>query len=548
MNIWQRRIAYSIGTATAVVLAYAVGYRWAMAAFEQRSVTYVQAVQVVVESITTAGFGGHAPWSSGVMNAFVLAMNLTGVLFVFLAVPVFVVPLFREVLKTHPPSSCEQSGHIIVCQHTPRGDAFIAELTSRGYGYVIIEPDQAKAATLYDAGYNVIVGDPESTQTLENASLSAADGVVADAEDDANASIALSVRELDPTVRVVTLVEDPSLADYHRLAGADVVLSPRQLLGASLARQVPTVMKTATDEGVELGKHIELVELKIEPGSVLCHQHVEEAQLRERFGVDIIGAWEEGDFTSPIPRDVELKAGMRLLVAGQPERVQALQQKATSTIRHVSTPTVIIAGYGRAGEAVAETLAQTSARVVILDRDAKKEPVDVMGDVRDPSVLEEAEIRTAAAAVITVDDDTTAIFATLVMRELNPDLYIIVRANKEENEKKLYRAGANYVQSLATVSGRMMASTLFEDEEVLTFEAQIEIVKLPVGRLAGHTLTEAAVHSETGATVLAAIRHGDTLTDLDPHSFQFDEGDCIVLAGTSDSVRRFEAQFLRAEH
>jgi K+/H+ antiporter YhaU regulatory subunit KhtT len=94
----------------------------------------------------------------------------------------------------------------------------------------------------------------------------------------------------------------------------------------------------------------------------------------------------------------------------------------------------------------------------------------------------------------------------------------------------------------------MMASTLFEDEEVLTFEAQIEIVKLPVGRLAGHTLTEAAVHSETGATVLAAIRNEDTLTDLDPHSFEFDEGDHIVLAGTSDSVRRFEAQFLRAEH
>lgn len=543
MNIWQRRIGYSIGTVTAVVLMYAFAYQWAMAVFEHETVSYIQAVQVVVESITTAGFGGHAPWSSDMMNAFVLSMNLTGVLFVFLAVPLFLVPLFREVLKTHPPTATDATGHIIICQHTPRGEAFISELVSRGRDYVIVEPDRDKATTLHEAGYHVIVGNPESTHVLQRANLEAAYGIVADAADDINASIALSVRELNDEVRVVTLVEDPTLKPYHRLAGADTVLSPRQLLGDSLARQVPTVMKTAVEDGVDIGHHVELAELKLEAGSDLCDRVLSEAQLRERFGVDVVGVWEGGEFVSPVTAAFELRAGMRLLVAGRPPNVQALQEEAASTRRGFPWRTVIVAGYGRGGESAARALTHTNTDVVVVDQQDKA-PVDVVGDVRDPEVLRQAGIDRATAAIVTLDDDTTAIFATLIMRELNPDLYIIVRANKEADEQKLYRAGADYVQSLATVSGRMMASTMLEDEEVFTFEAQIEIVKLPAGALGGQTLAAAAVREETGVTVLAIIRDDDTLVDVDSTAFEIQEDDEVVLAGTTESIRRFETAFL----
>jgi len=543
MNIWQRRGAYAVLTVAAVVLLYAAGYRWGMAVFEREAVSYIQAVQVVVESITTAGFGGHAPWSSNFMNAYVLAMNLTGVLFVFLAVPVFVVPLFREVFKTHPPTAIEASGHIILCEYTPRGEALIAELASRGHAYVIIESDREAASTLHEAGYSVIPGDPESTNVLQNASLTTAAGVIADAADDTNASIALSVRELDPDVRVVTLVENPDLAPYHRFAGADAVLSPRQLLGDNLARQVPTAMKTVVDEGVELGEHIELVELEVEAGSALCQRPLRDARLRERYGVDVVGAWKEGTFSSPVAPEETLEAGMRLLIAGESARIQALRQASISDVQCFPRRSVLIAGYGRAGQTAVATLKQMRTKVVVLDRQDKA-PVDVVGDVRDPDVLSEAGIESATAAIISVDDDTTAIFATLVMRELNPELYIIVRANKEGSEKKLYRAGADYVQSLATVSGRMMASTILKDEQVFTFEAQIEIVKLPAGDLVGQTLAEAEVRSEAGVVVLAVVRGADTLMELDPNTFRFAEGDAVVIAGTRESVRRFEAAFL----
>ncbi len=545
MDHWPQRITYAVATVVAVVLTYAALYKWSMIIVEGVPVSYVQAIQVVVESITTAGFGGHAPWATTWMNVLVLAMNLTGVAFVFLAVPLFLVPLFREVLKTHPPTHTDLTDHVVICTYSSRGEVFIAELVSRGRDYVLIEPDRERARALFEDGYSVIVGDPESTRVLERANLAVAAGLVADAEDDTNASIALSAREVHAEVRVVTLVEDASLEAYHRLAGADEVLSPRQLLGESLARQVPTVMTKALGETVELGGHVELFELKVEPGSDLSEQTVRTARLRERFSIDVIGAWAGGDFMSPVTADTPLRGGMRLLVAGPPEQIQTLREEAASTIRRFAHQPVLIAGYGRAGAAAASALEETNTRVVILDRD-DRDPVDTVGDVRDPAVLEAAGIGGAAAAIIAVDDDTTAIFATLVMRELNPDVYIIVRANREEDEQKLYRAGADYVQSLATVSGRMMASTILDDERVFAFGAQIEIVQLPAGDLAGQTLSAAAVHTRTGVTVLAVVRGDDTLTGLDPADFELSDGDDVVIAGTSENVRDFEALFLRS--
>lgn len=158
--------------------------------------------------------------------------------------------------------------------------------------------------------------------------------------------------------------------------------------------------------------------------------------------------------------------------------------------------------------------------------------------------------RTFAAAglrdrfgVNVIGDDTAAILSTLIARDLNPDARIIVRANEEENIQKLYRAGADYVHSLATVSGRMMASTVLEDAEVLAYDKQIRIARLPAPGLAGETLAEAAVRGETGCTVVAIHRGEETITDFDPAAFQFDPGDGVTVAGTDDSITAFEGEF-----
>ncbi|NJW55168.1 TrkA C-terminal domain-containing protein, partial [Salinimicrobium oceani] len=129
-------------------------------------------------------------------------------------------------------------------------------------------------------------------------------------------------------------------------------------------------------------------------------------------------------------------------------------------------------------------------------------------------------------------------------RSMNSKTHIIVRANNIDNVKKLYDAGADYVQSLATVSGRMLASHIFEDETSLAAEKQINLVQLPAGKLSGTTLAKSDVRAKTGCTILAVIREGNKITTLDPREFRFRQQDDVIVAGTDASIRKFEEMYI----
>ncbi|WP_254525105.1 potassium channel family protein [Natrinema caseinilyticum] len=545
MPLWRsRRTRHYFVLVVVTTVGATLLYNYGMATWENDPQPLFRSLGIVFQSFTTTGYGEDAGWATPQMYVLTIGLQLMGIGLILTAADVFAVPWLRNTLAITPPTAAtELEDHVVICEYTPRGEAFIEELESRGREYVVVEPDEETATALHEAEYRVIHGDPESTAVLENAGIERATAVVADSADDTNASIVLSAREANPDVRIVTLVEDQRLGEYHRIAGADEVLSPRQLLGESLAHRVPTAVTTAVEDGVEIGDDLELVELSIAEGSDLAGRTAGEIRLREKYGVDGIGVWFDGSFESPIPGDREIDVGTRLLVAGEPERIDALRAKALSTVHPFAAQHVVIAGYGESGAAAGDALAATNSRVTVLDT-VDKDGVNVVGDARDPAAIREAGVDDASAVIVTLDDDTTAIFTTLVVRDLNPSVDIIVRANDAESVQKLYRAGADYIQSLATVSGRMLASTVFEDAEVLAVDRQIEVVKLPVGRLAGRTVVDADVRSRTGCTVLAVARGDETVTEFDPTSFVLEADDEVVLAGTDESVQSFEAQFL----
>jgi len=470
-------------------------------------------------------------------------MQFAGIGLILTAVDVFAVPWLRDTLSpTVPETASEVAGHVVVCAHTPRTEAFITELDARDQSYVLVEPDIETASDLYEDGYRVIHGDPESTEVLANARIGEAVAVVADGGDDTNASIALSARDAAPEIRVITLVSDAALGRYHHAAGVDAVLSPRQLLGESLAAQIPTTLTTDIESGIPIGDDFELIEFVVDDASEFAGQRFGEARLREAFGITVIGAWFNGTFVTPVESNDTLDPGVRLLVAGEPTQVDQLRDATAATVRAVSTQHVLLAGHGDSGAAAAAALQEAGSELSVLDIEPGK-AVDTVGDAREPEVLEAAGIETADALVVTVANDTTAILVTLIARELNPDIEIVVRANERAGVDKLYRAGADYVQSLASISGRMLAETLFEDETVLAYSKQVSVVRLPAGGLAGSTLAAEAVRTETGSTVIAVLRADATITDVDPEQFVFERGDDVIIAGDDDAIRRFEDRY-----
>src|SRR6056297_3739589 len=537
---WLNRILLTIIVVVAIIVVYAEIFMWAMVFIEGRDVTFSQSMQVVVESLTTSGYGGFAPWTSDFMNYFVLIMNLTGVALVFFAFPVFFLPILKSAVSKNAPRSVSKKDHIIICGYSAHAEVWIKELYSRKQDYVIIENDEDRALELISSGYSAMVGDFESAEDLNTAGLKRAKAVVMHSAVHVNISIIFTIRNEYSSIKIIAITEDENMEIYYRLAGADMIISPRQLIGKSLAFKVPAV---SINDSVEIDNNIELVEIDIEEGSELCNKTIHEANLLDHFHVNIIGVWVKGEFKSPAAVDLILNSKTRLLVAGDKDELAKLTNRAEARVSQFTRNKVLILGYGQSGRAAAELLRHKSVDVDVVDL-KEGEGVDFVGDVRIAETLENAGIENASAIIVTIRDDTAALFATLMARDMNREARIIVRANNVQDIQKLYQAGADYVQSLATVTGRMLASSLFDDETSLAAEKQIDLVQLPAGSLAGQTLVEADVRRQTGCTILAAVRNGEKITALDPNSFTFKNGDDVIIAGTDNSIHQFEEKYL----
>lgn len=528
---------YALALAGALV-GFTLAYAYGMRAFEGEPRSLLQSLQIVLQTFTTVGYGDDAPWRSPAMTLIVIGMQVSTALLVFAALPVFVVPLIEDALEVAPPETSAASDHVLICTYTPRGEELIEVLEWSDTDYVVVEPDRAVATRLHESNYPVVHGDPESIETLENAGIGRARAVVADADDEVNASIVLAAREASADVTVLSLVSDPALAAYHRYAGADRVFSPRRLLGERLVDTAVSAVARDLDEVLDMNESFRIVELPVHTDSELTGQRIAENEIVERTGARLIGVWLAGKFVASPDPEVTFGEHASLLAIGREAQLRRLEELTRTQARQRHHESVIVAGLGEVGSAAVAALEEAGVPWTGIDV-ADGPDVEVVGDATDPEVLRAAGVETASTVLLALPDDTRTGFAALVTRELNPEVEIIARANDARNVRKHYRAGADYVLTLATVSGQMVASELLRGETLPT-ETQVEVARTSNPALAGRSLAETGVRSETGVTIIAVERDDDVLTGITP-SFVPERDDTFIAVGTAEDLRRFES-------
>ena len=541
MNGWQRRIVQAVSVVIAVVVAYTLLYRWAMFNFEGAERSVFESLQVVIESFTTAGFGGDADqWQTAPMNVLVVMMNLTGVLLVFLALPLFVVPLFQQALEDSPQRSTDLVDHVVICSYNSREDVLRSELDAAGVPYVIIEEDPDTVLELNQDDIEAIYGDPEQEETFENANIREARALVADVSDERNVSVILTAKGINGELTVVSVAEDSRDAEYHRYAGADRVIRPRQVLGKALANKATLSLSRGFRESIELSENFELSELLVKKDSELAGKTIGELQLREQIGATVIGMWANGEFV-PVPEaDMRIDENTILLVAGSHRALEQVNSRSISP-KASRDDRIVVAGYGVVGQSAVEALDEKGISRTVVDIE-DHDGVDIVGDISDPETLSRCRIEDARFILLALSDDTTSMYMTVALEELAPDTEVIARANDVENTAKLYRGGGEYVLALSTVTGRMLSSALLDTEDVLSPDTQFSIVRTTASELVGTTLADADVRTRTGATVVAIERDGTLITDPGPDSTVREE-DTLIIAGSDECVNDFTEQF-----
>ncbi len=113
---------------------------------------------------------------------------------------------------------------------------------------------------------------------------------------------------------------------------------------------------------------------------------------------------------------------------------------------------VVIIGFGPAGQAVGQMLGERQIRVSVVDLNPRL--IDIahqygfdghIGDATHAAVLEHAGILSAAAAVVTIPDPTTARTVVEGVRSIDPEVYLIARGRYHHHLEELVAGGADEV-------------------------------------------------------------------------------------------------------
>lgn len=126
---------------------------------------------------------------------------------------------------------------------------------------------------------------------------------------------------------------------------------------------------------------------------------------------------------------------------------------------------IVVCGYGQVGQAIAAELSGGGREVVIIDRRSDLGPelsLVVVGEATDDEVLARAGLHRARTLILALDSDTDNLYVTLTARSLQPNLFIVARANNSAADPKLRRAGADRVVNPHEIGGHRMAELALE--------------------------------------------------------------------------------------
>jgi voltage-gated potassium channel len=226
---------------------------------------------------------------------------------------------------------------------------------------------------------------------------------------------------------------------------------------------------------------------------------------------------------------------------------------------------IIICGYGRVGQQIAEQLRAAGATYVIVDfhadaLEAAREHGDhfIEGNATHDEDLRAAGLDRAAGLVVASDSDSDNLYIALSSRAVNDKLFVVARASNADAAKKLRLAGADRVVEPYSAAGRAMANlilkpqvTAFVDlvttaasDSDLRFE---ELVVPPDCERAGQTIGEMRIRGATGAVIIAVRKHDGHFETTPNPDMRLDEGDVIIAAGTDEELRLLDDLFEPAE-
>ncbi len=537
---------------TTLIAVYTYIFHAYYPVLEKKPLSWAEALLFVVESMTTVGYGELGKLTNDLTMLLSIQIMLSGVIMIFIVVPLLLAPFLTTLLAPTPPRKTPHviTGHTVIMGYDELTRAVIDSLAISDHDVLIIEQDKAKAlemAALYRRRAYVIWGQYTNSATWDAAHISRAGYIVISKDERITANIVLGIRSVTRG-KIISVVDKLSFDRYLRYAGADYVLSPKDVTGRILARHaalgpggdtasdISGAERNGTGPDHRLPHELRLVHLPVGPVSGAAARTLGSLGLFERYGILVLSLWRSGIFVAKPGADEIIDRNSSLFLFGSGDAIAAAIHDEFSA-GSLTGDRAVIAGYGDVGKAAYRELvsAGISCRVI----DSRKHDVDqVIGDAEDEEVLKRAHIEEARFCIVALNSDDVNIFTTLMARNLNPGIRILARANEPASVDKLYRAGADYVALLPTIGGQTIGRIVLADSMTI-------LLDLPDGEMVVMKHVKRAkrrsvgwYRKKTGARIIGIESANRSVISPDETEILLD-GDAVFAVGDTEQLKKF---------
>ncbi|MDA1000951.1 MAG: NAD-binding protein [bacterium] len=289
---------------------------------------------MTIISLTTVGYGEIHPLSrtGRMFTAFLLMLGVGSVFYVMASIAENMIEgrvrqIFgrrkrvRELENIH--------NHHIVCGYGKIGNIISHEFEREGKPFVVIENNPEKAASLNEEGILVVQGDATKDQTLIQAGIERANGLIGSMPTDAeNVYVTLSARRLNPNLFIVARADDDNAIPILKDAGANRVVSPNMMGGHRMAESLLRPKLASFFDAIAgyTSKDWDFEETTVLDGSKLVGLPIRESQIGQETGVYVIAVRRAGTMIFNPGANFIIQSGDTLFAMGRPEQIESLKK------------------------------------------------------------------------------------------------------------------------------------------------------------------------------------------------------------------------------
>jgi voltage-gated potassium channel len=307
--------------------------------------SWFDCLYMTVITVTTVGFGETLLGMDHVAHVRAFTMVLlvfgTGVLVYFAStITAFVVEgELKNVLTAQRLRQRikKMKDHFVVCGAGSTGRHIIKELIETGRPVVAIDTDEGElkeiAAAYPRAAFSFVVGDATDDEVLAQVNLSAARGLAAALSNDKdNLYLVVATRQLNPGCRIIARASELSHVEKLKRAGADGVVSPNFIGGMRIVSELvrPSVVRFLDEMLRDKTAAMRIEEVAVGEGSSLAGKTLRDADVRGRFGMNVLAVKSGERWTYNPPAEHVLAAPSVVVVIGTVEQVRSLEKAAAS--------------------------------------------------------------------------------------------------------------------------------------------------------------------------------------------------------------------------